>query len=536
MFRVMIADDEKIVIDSLKYIIESNFSDIEVIATARSGREAIEKAEYTVPDIVFMDIRMPGINGIEAIKEIKSRHSQVVFIVLTAFDQFDFAKEAINLGVIEYLLKPVNRTKLVEVINKAVGIIKTEKEKRKVELELKEKLENVLPVLENGFIYSMILFDDNRKELQNYRDILEIKENGGYVMTLEFGDEEKDGDLENRIGYSVRSQYFYPSLRDTVNALRRCIVGPAMLNRIVLFVPADCEPDEFSSRLEAISFAETLLQRLSEKMKCGFKIGIGRNYESFELLSASYEESLKALRYLQNSGVMHFMDIPSVNTRGTGYPEHKEKLLLQKLSIGDAVESTDALNYIYDWLLSEYGTDTLKIKNKLLELLFLVNRMTWECDSDSEAEGVGFLEEMLSINDMTELRLWCRKRVESAAGKINSYRDYKVGGLTKKAKEYIKLNYANPITLEDISREINVSPQYFSKLFKEETGENFIDYLTGIRIRIAKDLLESNDLSIKEICYSIGYSDPNYFSRIFKKVTGVTPTEYKENITGLKST
>jgi two-component system response regulator YesN len=111
---------------------------------------------------------------------------------------------------------------------------------------------------------------------------------------------------------------------------------------------------------------------------------------------------------------------------------------------------------------------------------------------------------------------------------VNSYRDDKAGGLIKRAKEYIKANYSKAITLEDVAREINVSPQYLSKLFKEETGENFIDYLTGIRIRIAKSLLEGDDVSIREICYSIGYSDPNYFSRIFKKIVGSTPTEYKD--------
>lgn len=167
MIRVMIVDDEKIVIESLQFIIEKNFNNLEIVATARSGREAIEKAEHIVPDIVFMDIKMPGINGIEAMKEIKSRHKSAVFIVLTAFDHFDFAKESIKLGVFEYLLKPVSRTKVIEVIQKAVEAIKVERKKRQVELELKEKLETVLPILEHGFIYAMILFEDNYRELSS---------------------------------------------------------------------------------------------------------------------------------------------------------------------------------------------------------------------------------------------------------------------------------------------------------------------------------------------------------------------------------
>lgn len=282
MYKVMIADDEKVAIDSLKFIIEKNFSDAMITATARSGREAVEKVKEHVPDILFMDIHMPGINGIEAIREIRKHYSEIAVIVLTAFDQFEYAKDAINLGVMEYLLKPVNRAKVVEVVGRAMGQIRAEKEKQQEDLELREKLK-------------------------------------------------------------------------------------------------------------------------------------------------SAEESLKALQNLQGSAA------------------------------GNA--------------------------------------------ADPAAPG---------------------------PGADPDYQSYKAGALTRRAKDYIKANFSKTITLEDVAREIHVSPQYLSKLFKEETGENFIEYLTGIRIRNAKSLLEGDELSIKEICYNIGYSDPNYFSRIFKKIVGVTPTEYKD--------
>ncbi|HWQ78140.1 MAG TPA: response regulator [Anaerovoracaceae bacterium] len=280
MYKVMITDDEKVAIDSLKFIIEKNFSDAEIIATARSGREAVEKVKEHDPDILFMDIHMPGINGLEAIREIRKHHSRTAVIVLTAFDQFEYAKDAINLGVMEYLLKPVNRSKVVEVVARAMDRIREEKEKQQKELELREQLK-------------------------------------------------------------------------------------------------------------------------------------------------SAEESLKALQDLRGSAA-HFTDTPAP---GPQAPE---------------------------------------------------------------------------------------------------YQGYKAGALTRRAKDYIKANFSKTITLEDVAREIHVSPQYLSKLFKDETGENFIEYLTGIRIRNAKSMLEGDELSIKEICYNIGYSDPNYFSRIFKKIVGVTPTEYKD--------
>ncbi len=536
MFKVIIADDEKVAIDSLKFIIEKSFTDVEVVASARSGREAIELVEEHVPDILFMDIHMPGINGIDAIRDIRKRHKQIAIIVLTAFDQFEFAKEAVNLGVMEYLLKPVNRAKVVEVVKKATNLIRTEKEKRQIELEMREKLEYAGPIMENGFVYSLLLFDDNSKELFDYKRIFDIKEDGGYIITVEFVSERNGGPADTKIGYSVQSQQFYPYFTDTIKSLCKCIIGPVMLNRIVVAVPSNPKTDEFGSRLEAVSLAENMMQRLSEKLNCGLRIGIGKIYRRFDMLAASYEESLKALRYLQGTGIMHFMDITATTTEvGSEYPEYKEKLLLQKVSAGDTAESINAFSCIFDWLEQEYRTQPLKIKNKLLELVFLVNHMSWEYEPGGGTAGVDLLEEMLSINDLSELRNWCRKRVESVIGQINSYRDYKVGGLTKRAKEYIKNNFSKSITLEDVAREISVSPQYLSKLFKEETGENFIDYLTGTRIRIAKTLLEGDEMSVKEICFSIGYSDPNYFSRTFKKIVGATPTEYKDEFLKRKS-
>ncbi len=111
MFKILLADDEGIVIDSLKFIIEKNFPDCCIIESAKTGRKVIELAENFRPDIAFMDIQMPGINGIDAMKEIREANKTTIFIVMSAYDKFDYAKEAINLGVLDYLNRPVEQPK-----------------------------------------------------------------------------------------------------------------------------------------------------------------------------------------------------------------------------------------------------------------------------------------------------------------------------------------------------------------------------------------------------------------------------------------
>lgn len=427
MIRVMLVDDEKIVIDALSFIINKNFDNVQVVATARSGREAIEIVENFVPDLVFMDIRMPGINGIDAIREIKSRYKDIIFVILTAFEQFDFAKEAVNLGVLEYLLKPVNKLKVIEVVKRSIDLIEEQRKRRHKELGMKEKLENLIPILESGFINAITNFSENHNEITNYLNIFDINDYSGYIMTLEFFQNENIRELQSKLRVINPSHNIHDFIKNQVQAKCRCIVGPVMVNRVVIFVQNENIFEENCNEDGVILLAETLLNKLSKNFNYCFKIGIGNIYNNFEGFSFSFAESLQALKSLRGAGIMHFKDIK----------EH---------------------------FYSEF----------------------------------------------------------------NLFRYNKIGDIIKNAKEYIEANYHKPITLDEVSREVSVSSQYLSKLFKLEMKENFIDYLTTIRIEKAKSFLEEGKLTIKQISYKIGYSDPNYFSRIFKKVVGISPTEYKK--------
>lgn len=532
MYRLLVADDEQIVIDAIKFIIEKDLKGVIDIETAKSGREAVEKAGAFRPDIIFMDIKMPGMDGIEAIKEIKSHDASPFFVIITAYEQFDFAKAALKLGVVEYILKPVNRGKIIETLRKVAGIIDAGREKTKKELELKEKLDNVLPVLESGFIYSIALFDNNRDELDKYTDILGLRDSDGYILTAEFREEDSAENLNSTIKFSIRSQSFYQYFRDIIKDKCKCVIGPLMLNRIIVFIPSDINGDEYSQRLEALNIAEYLFTKLEEKMETNFIIGIGRRYKQEEHLYRSYEESLKAIRYAENKGIVHIMDVPIEKEINLAYPYAKEKLLLEKATLGETHSCLQLFGNIFEWLSAEYAGDVYKVKNKLFEIMVLLHRSAWDYGI-YEGDGlkkIDYLEELMSLEDIPGMQTWCKERIKYITRGINNARENKINSLILKARDYIDLYYKKDITLEDVSREVNISPHYFSRLFKEETGKNFIEYLTLIRIQKAKELLEDGGFSVKEICYDIGYGDPNYFSRIFKKIVGITPTEYKDAI------
>ena len=200
MYKVMLADDEGIVIESLSFIIEKNFGGQCEIASAKTGRSVIELAETFRPDIAFMDIQMPGINGIEAMKEIRNRNASTVFIVLSAYDKFDYAKEAINLGVLEYLNKPVEQGRIVEVLTRAMAQIDKERAKRRQDLLIREKLENVIPIIENNMIYAILFQDSYTQDADSYRDLLGIEADYGYMIVMEFGEQKEDDHMTNVVG------------------------------------------------------------------------------------------------------------------------------------------------------------------------------------------------------------------------------------------------------------------------------------------------------------------------------------------------
>lgn len=526
MLRVMVVDDENIVIESIEFIIRKSQENAMVVGSARSGREAIEKAERVKPDLIFMDIKMPGINGIDAIREIKSLLPHVQFVILSAFEQFEYAKEAVSLGVSEYLLKPANRKRVLEIIHQSEKALEESREKRKRELELKEKFEAVLPILEHGFIYAILLYEDYNEEIDNYKRILELNEKKGYIMTFEFGEGRATGNI---IGSSVQGQSFYPQMRNIIKSRLSCAVGPAMLNRVIVYVPVSSSNDDYAQRLEAVKTAEFIIDKIAQHIKVNVRIGIGSIKTGTENILGSFSESIRAVRYAKEQEIVHIHDIPEEYALSPNYYNIREKLLMEKASLGETREALALFSQLVEDLAKAGIHSAEGLKGRLLELMVMLHRLGLEYGIEGAAalRNQDYLTTFLGLEEPMLLRNWCMSRIEAVTTGIKAARVSRSHHLISAAKLYIDVHYHNELTLEDVSREVNLSPQYFSRFFKEETGENFIDYLTHVRIQKAIGLLAEKNLSIKEICYQVGYNDPNYFSRIFKKVTGYSPSEHK---------
>ncbi|MBQ7658123.1 MAG: response regulator, partial [Butyrivibrio sp.] len=348
MYRVMVADDEGIVIDSMKFIIEKEFGSTCQVECAKSGRSVIELAERFRPDIAVIDIHMPGINGIDAIKEMKQFCTNTVFIVMSAYDKFDYAKEAIALGVMEYITKPMEKMKVVSVLKKAMEQIDGEREKRSNELLIKEKLETVEPIIENGLIYDILLQEHFDEDIDSYRTILGIEENYGYMIAIVCGDSQEGNRMTNAIGSSVKVSGKYHEIREGVKSFFKCKVGNVMSNKIAVLIPCSESKLEYNVRTELIDRARELVRYLRKKTDISFRVGIG-GVKPLRELGDSYREALNAL--IATTGtVAHVDDLTIGCEYEDDYPKNIERPLFEAISKGDLNEAQVMTDKYADWM------------------------------------------------------------------------------------------------------------------------------------------------------------------------------------------
>ena len=528
MYRIMIADDEGIVIDSMKFIIEKEFNSMCQVEYAKTGRSVIELAERFRPDIAFMDIQMPGINGIDAMKEIQKFSPDTVFIVMSAYDKFDYAQESIKLGVIEYINKPMEKTKVVATLKNAMDIIDSKRKQHSENLLIKEKLETVEPIIENGLIYNILFKEDYEDEVNNYKTMLGIQSDYGYMMSLICGENQEGSRMTNAMGTSVKISMKYVEVRECVKQYFNCKIGSAMANKIAILVPYPSEIMDYNERIALIERARELIRVLKFKEDISFRIGIGK-VKKLNNLGESYSEALSVLNSTTGT-VAHADDVSVVCEYENDYPVDIENKLFEAVSGGSLDDTLIYADKFLDWIFENENNNIDALRLRILEFTLWAERMAYL--EGGVQYGLhsrdNYIPEITMLNNRDNLSTWFKDKLSVVCHNMACNRAEKTADVIKSAEKYIKENFSKEISLDDVSRFVCISPYYFSKLFKDEKGVNFIEYLTKIRISKAKELIEDGGYSMKEICSMCGYQDPNYFSRTFKKNVGISPSEYKD--------
>lgn len=508
MFKVLIVDDEEIERRSMHVILSDAFQDIE-IKEARNGRTAVEIASTFKPDLVLMDIKMPGIDGLGAIEQIKKNLSTAKFIMVTAYDTFTYAKQAIKLGVKDYILKPSKASEINTIVGQVIEQIKQEKELNKNQVKQNLHFEKSKRIIETDMITQLLFDHVHDVHIDMVMEMLEIKPaDQVFVLVILLPE-----GLESK----------YPAMINRIKQAGDVWVGALYGKQFPVIIFLD---QQKNFRSQAINVVRHAFKKYQQTIDQGWVIGIGNVYDSLDHVQKSYQEALIAMIDMDRTNHYRFyQDIPiGANDCDRQLDKYRNQQFFDQVRLGE----WDSISEKIATLIQCYEKEQAPLKDtqqKILELVWMIARLLDEMNVHLDWKSLKLYSETYQ-QFIEEIRLFLNRLKE----KYETYQQNLEGDTIKQIKQYIIDHSSEEISLDLLADRVGLSTIYISKMFKAKLGINYIDFLTECRIEKAKVLIQDPRKSIKEISFDVGYHDPNYFSKVFKKSTGVSPMTYREKI------
>lgn len=533
MYKVFLVEDEIVIREGIKNKIHWEEEGFKIVGDESDGELAYPMIIREEPDILITDIKMPFMDGLELSKLLKKDMPNLKIIIVSGYSDFGYAQQAIDIGVSEYLLKPVTSTKLMAAVKNAAAAI---------EKERNEKL-----ILDQ---YQNLVYQKQGEKRKNFFNALVSKK-----MTLS-----QIVEQEEELGINMVASAFcvflfqfkvqedmYEYSNEIVQAEARMTGALRKYSNIKVF-ERDMEGWAFILLGENESQITASTKELCELLIsiCGNKVhyfgGIGRVVHRIRDLQQSYRDANSAfsLRYFEKwDQFLSYNNVRNIkgqmgnriNVSEMNLDKIDRKLLEDFLKQGTVHDIDEFVSSYFDGFGSDSMSSTLFRQYVIMDgysavLKFLTNLNCPKKDIDNSLKNMDSVAEQLSnIEDCREFYKSILKKAIDLRNK-NSQKRYV--GLIAQAKEYMQHNFSmGDLTLDKVASRVNVSPNYFSSLFNQETGTTFIEYLTDIRMEKAKDYLRCSSKKITEIGFLVGYQDSHYFSYIFKKTQNCTPSEYR---------
>jgi two-component system response regulator YesN len=505
--KVLLVDDERSFIESLALLVKRELpEEFEVVGFASSGREAIEKAATLSPEIVVMDLRMPGISGLDAIREMRSRGPAPVFILVTAYERFDTALEAVSLGVADYLIKPVAKDRLFLSLRTAALAIDRRNELERRIIEQREREEGLRPLVEASFLQAIMLGERSRSELGKYLSALGLEERRALVGAASF----PAPSLGRDPGGDARSAY--EAFCRTVRYKSRALAGPLVSGHCAVYLPLGS--DEGAEEAKAALYAALEAAQGGEIARARVSLHFAPPV-AVEDSASAWAEAVRSLlgeaSAASGEGGAAFDEEEAFLEAIAELSPERASLALERLCLAIGPRPVpEAWRFRMATLLGT-AYRTLAGKGVL---------------GTAEAEEAFRLSDIAGAEDGECLRLAVRARLTDIEAAIA--RSPRSSNLVQGAISYIESNYGRQITLESVAESLAISPNRLARILASELGKGFSELLIEYRIERAKVLLSRPKAVIKQVCVTCGYSDQNYFSRLFKKKTGLTPSVFSD--------
>ncbi len=525
-YTIMLVDDEEEVFSIMMKKLEWETMGFKIVGYARNGVEALEMAEALQPDVVLTDIKMPFMDGLTLCKKLKELYQKVKIIILSGFDDFVYAKEAIKLEAEEYLLKPINASELRDVFERVKKNLDTElDEKRNIE-NLKKYYMESLPVLQESFCTLLIEGRIPINEIRDYLIDYQVELNGpNYLVTvLHISKSDMPKDIQPfLLAVSVKKlaeeQLTKKWNSRVLTYLGDIIIISQLLDKELVPIFID-DMDKFCK----------VAKRL-----CNAKLtaGIGHSCNRLQDLPISYKGAQNALSYRVLYGNVRAISIEEIDPQENAdipWEEQYISKIFQKIKIGSRQDLKQAVHECISQF-SGKGISLQKYRIFIMELIAELFRFANTNQLNTEmivGECKDVYDQVLQMESPQELEEWLIAAVIKTQDIVMNERLDTTRSFITKGIIFVRDHYADQnLTVETVCKYLGVSASYFSVVFKKEMGKTFINYLTDYRMDKAVDLLLNYDEKTYIIAEKVGYSDPNYFSYVFKKQFGVSPSKYK---------
>jgi two-component system response regulator YesN len=489
--RVLIADDERLARANLKSILKNLSIPIKVVGEASNGEELVELVKQYLPDVAFVDIRMPKVNGLEAIKVAKNFSPDTKWFILTGFSEFDYAKEAIRLGTVDYLLKPISPDELDGLLHKV------DEDYRRQHFSLNKQFERDIMALYHG-VSSL-----QQEPGDSY--LLQANFIGAVFYVDSHLSEKAKAERQKELFQKIRA-YIDESV---ANNLRIALF--ALPNGEIALVVA------WIDKTSGKHTAERFLDRVEETVQLiqadNFKITVLQTDQcgSYESLN-EHMEHLQELAHLRTvEGIGAKWEIRALEK----YAKSANLVNLSQL-LGELSEAYREVNYL----------DFMRLLPRLEKMLTALLR---QADNSLKEQIASFLNTALccQISANQPVSAWraildhCGEQLLSQAKGIDQ------PDLVSQVVTFIDTHYQFDIGVAQIADQLKITPNYLSTIFHRKMGTTFVHYLTQIRMLKAKEFLADPTLQVQQIAESVGYYNTRYFTKLFTEFAGCTPSEFR---------
>ena len=533
MYKILLVDDEILVRDAIRENIDWEKLDCELIGDCENGKQAVEFVKTHEVDIVLTDILMPYMDGMELSHFLHDNYPDILIVIFSGFGEFEYAKKAIQYNVSEYMLKPVTAMELTKVIeNMKEKLNSRKKEQRKMEslTQVSQDYHKNANVIRSKALDCLVKCTRDVQvsldELERMGITFQAASYRVAVFDIDTYSEMYQMDMDKQQESALMAFVLF-NVGDEIVVRENAGVVYQEGNNRVCIIFAGNRTKEFSESIHRI--CHEIQKKVKEVIGLETSIGIGSWVRSPYELIYSYRLAAKAIDYRYLLGGNLLFDMEEKKTDNSIFLMKDLETLTEAIKSGDRRLMEKTLGQIE----TEIKSALVEKSYACIYLQQVIRAIGNTCQSLSEEPEKIIAQREALLKAVTEQRMFSQaaalvekyaQEVFDALQELNSSSGQRQGML---AMDYIQKNYMDPcLSLNSICSYLNISTSYFSTIFKEMTGETFIEVLTRVRMEKAKELLENTTMKNYEIAEKVGFSDPHYFGISFKKITGKTPTEY----------